>query len=367
MDSGRPRVGVALLCCALGSGCYDGFQGGGGDGGESATDGNPSGADGTAGDSGEGETDGDTPPPVMCGGMALDPGPNLARRLTVREYVNTVRAVMGVDLEPEARDLLPAELRADGFTNTTSGLITTLAHVEAYDALAELSVQRLPDLDAFVGQYTSCQEFELSCETEFVENFGRKAFRRPLNEDERDLLVSVFPSAQDEQESFAVGAGLVVEAMLQSPPFLYRLEDETAGGDGARPVNGYEMASRLSYLIWAGPPDDALMEAAADTLRSDGELEAQVDRMLATPEARAASAAFISDWLHLSRLNGLPRDPEQFPEWTTGIADGMAQETLAYFEAIAWDDERAMVDLFNAQQAMLTPELATYYLSLIHI
>ncbi len=343
------------------SGCYQGADA------DVDTDGAGVGSDGTTpteGDGSSGETgddDDDVPPTAECDGMAFDPGPNLARRLTVFEYGNTVEALLGVDVRAEAVDRLPPELRADGFTNTSSGLITTLAHIESYDALAELAIDRLPDLAGFVAQYTSCQEFTPQCEGEFVENFGLHAFRRPVTEDERDALISVFGGAQDEGDGFEVGAGLVVQAMLQSPPFLYRLEDETTG-NGARALGGYEMATRLSYLIWAGPPDDPLLAAAGDdALRTDAQIEAQVDRMLATPQARAASEAFVNDWLHLSRLDTLTRDPQRYPNWTTSIAAAMVEETRGYFAALVWDDNRALMDLFNAQEAWLTPELATHY------
>ncbi|MEM6294928.1 MAG: DUF1592 domain-containing protein [Myxococcota bacterium] len=351
----------ALASIAV-SGCYagarvsldtDGADGGpGGSGADSA-------GDETAGD----ETDGTDPdaPTAECDGMVFDPGPNLARRLTVFEYGNTVEAVFGVDIRDEAVEQLPAELRADGFTNTTSGLITTLAHIEAYDALSAVTLERMPDLAGFVGQYTSCQEFTPACETEFVESLGLRAFRRPVTEDERDALVSVFGAAQDEGEGFVEGAGLVIQAMMQSPAFLYRLEDERSGV-GARSLSSYELATRMSYLIWAGPPDEVLLDAAAqDTLQTDAEIEAQVDRMLATPQARDASASFVGDWLNLARMDGLPRDTELYPGWTTSIADAMVDETQRFFEALVWEDDRALMDLFIAQEAWLTPDLATYY------
>ena len=354
---------LAMLAGLALTGCYAGAQL------EIDTDDANSGPPGSE-DTGEGTTQGeesggtdDDPdvPMAECDGMVFDPGPNLARRLTVLEYGNTVADLLGVDIRPEATEQLPPELRADGFTNTSSGLITTLGHIEAYDTLATIAVERIPDLSGFVGEYTSCQEFTPQCESEFVENFGLRAFRRPVSEDERDALVSVFSAAQDENETFADGAGLVTQAMMQSPAFLYRLEDEVSG-NGARELGGYALATRLSYLIWAGPPDTALLDAAgADSLRSDAEVEAQVDRMLADPKARAASQAFVDDWLNLARLNGLPRDPELFPDWTTNIADAMVDETHSFFDALVWDDVRPLMDLFVGQEAWLTPELATYY------
>jgi hypothetical protein len=179
--------------------------------------------------------------------------------------------------------------------------------------------------------------------------------------EEIEWLMPGFAIAQSEGESFQVGAGLVLEAMLQSPAFLYRLEDETTGAS-ARKLDGYEIASRLSYLLWSGPPDAVLFDAAAaDALDTDDELVAQVDRMLADPRAREASVAFVHDWLHLSRLEHLPRDPERFPGWSTAIGHAMRDETSAFFESVAWDQNRALVDLHDAQETWLTAELAQYY------
>ncbi len=354
-------MGCAAVALALSSGCYQGAQAAVDTDGDAAGsgDGGPTGGEAETGETGG--DDGDDVPTAECDGMVFDPGPNLARRLTVFEYGNTVEAVLGVDIRTEAVDMLPPELRADGFTNTSSGLITTLPHIEAYEGLAEIAVDRIADLSGFVGQYTSCQAFTPECEGEFVDSFGRRAFRRPVTEEERDALISVFVAAQDEGDGFEVGAGLVVRAMLQSPPFLYRLEDETTGTD-ARALGGYEMATRLSYLLWAGPPDDPLLDAAqGDALRTDAQIEAQVDRMLAAPQAHAASLAFVNDWLHLSRMGTLTRDPERYPNWTTSLAAAMGDETRTFFETLVWVDDRPLTDLFVAQDAWLTPDLAAHY------
>lgn len=364
----RPERYVVILAALCG--CYGGLDQGvetdGGSGGISATaPGSGPGSDTaeeTEGD--DGSSTGDDPddePPVECGGEVLDPGPNLVRRLTVDEYANTVEALLEVDIRSEAVATLPAELRADGFSNTASGLISTLGHVEGYDELGELAVSRIPSLANFASTYTDCVTFTPECESAFVRNFGRRAYRRPLRDDEVDLLASVFDAAEVEGDPFEVGAGLVVEAMLQSPPFLFRVEDETSG-NVARELGGFDLATRMSYLLWAGPPDDPLLDAAeADALRTEDEIIEQVDRMLADPQARNASKAFLADWLHLARLDVVQRDPAHFPDWSPEIAAAMKEETRSYFESIAWDQDRPLSELFNAQEAWLTPELATHY------
>jgi hypothetical protein len=317
----RTRIATVVGSTVLLAGCYAGARlevaGDTDSAGESSADE----SSGSTGDSDGGEPGA----PVECDGQVLDPGPNLVRRLTVNEYVNTVEAVFGVDVRADAEARLPADLRADGFTNTTSGLITTLAHIEAYEALAEIIVGRIPDLPGFVATYATCQEYEESCKREYVERLGLRVFRRPLRSNEIDPLAAAFDIAEEEGQSFDVGAGLVLEAMVQSPAFLYRLEGEVTG-DRVRALDGYEMASRLSYLLWSGPPDDALLDAAAgDRLRTDGEIEEAVERMLADPRARQASLGFVRDWLNLGRLDNLPRDPDWFPDWSLAIAADMVQ------------------------------------------
>lgn len=311
----------------------------------------------------EGETtDPDEPPPIaeQCEDGVLDPGPNLVRRLTVAEYAASVEAITGVDIEADARARLPADPRADGFSNTASGLITTLDHVEGYDALAEQIVASM-DLVAFTAEHAGCTGFGEPCEREAVEAIGRRVHRAPLRAEEVDMLVPIFAVVQDEGESFEVAVGLVLETMLQSPRFLFRMENER--GDGSiRELDGHEMASRLSYLVWGGPPDEALLTAADQgRLRTDEDLEAEVRRMLAEPRVREASRRFARDWLHLSRLDDMTRDPELFPDWDPALGVAMQDETQAFIETVLWDHSRPVADLFNAQFTVVSAELAEHY------
>jgi hypothetical protein len=346
----RLRIGGLLLTALASSvGCYSGLSGvdprGDGDG--------DGGADGD---------DAEEPPPIadQCEGGELDPGPNLVRRLTVAEYAATVRTVTGADIEAQAREVLPPDPRADGFSNTASGLITTLAHVEGYDALAEQIVAAM-DLAAFTAQHTSCTDFTEACEREALESLSLAFHRAPLRPEEAEQLRPIFAVVQDEGEGFEVAVGLVLETMLQSPRFLFRMEDER--GDGSiRELDGFEMATRLGYLVWGGPPDDALLAAAAaGSLRSDDDVEAQVRRMLADPRVRDASRRFAHDWLNLARLDGLVRDPDRFPQWDPSLGVAMQAETHAFFETVLWSEQRPIAELFNAQLTIVQPQLAAHY------
>jgi hypothetical protein len=282
------------------------------------------------------------------------------RRLTVDEYIETVRAELGVDIAPEARELLPADLRTDGFTNTAGGLIVTIAHVEAYEQLATAIVERVPNLDALVAEHATCESFEETCERGFIESVGEAMYRGEIVAEELAELRTLFAAASAEGEGFREGAALVLRAMLQSPRFLYRTENER--GEGARTLTSVEMASRLSYLIWGAPPDAELREAASrDELTTDEGIAAAVERMLDDPRARATSRRYLSDWLHLSRLDNVQRDPALFPDWDPALGLDMKEETWAYFEHLVWEQERPLADLFNTQVTFVSEALAAHY------
>jgi len=295
-----------------------------------------------------------------CEASFADPGPRVARRLTVAEYASSVQATLGVDIVAEAHAMLPTDVRADGFTNTSGALISTLEHIEGFGQLAQLAVSRL-DVPAFVGLHAGCNELSDDCARQIIANIGTRLLRAPPTSEETDALIVLWTAAGTENATFEEAAGMLIEAMLQAPRFVYRLEREEGSGL-VREADGYEMASRLSYLIWGSAPDEELLaEAEADRLRSDAEIEAQVRRMLADPRARDAFARFVSDWLDLSRLDNLTRDAELYPQWALDIGQGMKAETLAFAEALAWDDARPLLDLFSDQRTFAERALAEYY------
>ncbi|MDQ3031476.1 MAG: DUF1592 domain-containing protein [Myxococcota bacterium] len=306
-------------------------------------------------------------PPVpglefACAGEVVDPGPSLVRRMTIDEYIATVQASVGVDVGDDARRLLPRDLRADGFSNTAAALITTIDHVAAYEELARLAVERA-DVAAIAGEHAGCTEVTQACARELALSLGQHLYRAPPTEEELAALAPIADAVSAEGEDFTVVTGLMLEAMMQSPRFLYRVERETGAAPAvSRDLDGWEMASRLSYLVLGAPPDAALLAAAADdALRNDADIEAHVRRMLAEERARATSRRFASDWLRLGRLENLARDEARFPDWDPALGHDMRDETLALFDEIAWSGERPLTDLFDAEETFLTGRLATHY------
>jgi hypothetical protein len=269
-------------------------------------------------------------------------GERWVQRLTVNEYINTVQATAGVDIADDAKRLLPKDLRADGFSNTAYNLSVDFKHIDAYSQLATTIVDRM-DMDAFLAEFAT------------VDTIGQWLLRGPLEKREKDTYVSITDAVRraggDDREALR----FVIEAMLQSPRFLYRLEDQLS----TRP-SGWEMATRLSYIVWGAPPDRALF-ASAETLHEPAAIAAQVDRMLKAPQAVTRSREFASEWLNLNRLQSLQPNQERFPNWTADLGRAMKDETLAFFEDVVWKQQGPLADLLSAQASYASPSLARHY------
>ena len=291
-----------------------------------------------------------------------DPGPTLVRRLTNPEYVATVQAAVGVDVTTEAAELLPADVRADGFSNTSAALVASLAHIQAYETIAKTAVERIPDFESFLTNYVDCRVIEDACIEAFISEVGLRLFRAPVAVEERTSLQAVFNAVAAEDGTFEEGARLALEAMLQSPRFLYRVEPAAGAPGSIQEVSPHELASRLAYLVWQAPPDEALLDAASNgSIAEVSVIEAEVQRMLQDERARAAARRYVTDWLDLDRLEGLPRSAELFPEWDPSVGADMREETLAVFDWLVWDEERPLADLFSVQRTYVTRRLAEHY------
>ena len=281
---------------------------------------------------------------------------NWVRRLTIPEYVATVKAVTGVEIEAEARRLLPPDIRADGFSNTAYNLKVDFKHVEAFAKLAEIIVKRM-DVSAFAKRFHNNLTLDKQTRT-LMEKMGKWVLRGPLAEREILLYRGITSTMASGGGNFNEAVGSAIEAMLQSPRFLYRIEDQR----GSDSVQGYEMAVRMSYLLWGGPPDEELYRAAdKGELGEKPRIEAQVRRMLGDPRAIEQSQRFVYDWLDLGRMENLAPARAMFPKWDPSLGADMRAETLAFFKEVVWTRKRPLTELLNAQVTFLTPRLARHY------
>ncbi len=193
-------------------------------------------------------------------------------------------------------------------------------------------------------------------------NFATKAYRRPAAPEEVERLMQIFDLAVKYKEPFERGIQLGVQATLVSPYFLFRAEVDPKTNPGAsRNLNGYELATRLSYFLWSSMPDDRLMMLAGDgSLAKPAILNQEVKRMLKDPKAKALADNFAEQWLTLRRLENANPDPKQFPTFTKELKEAMAQETKLFFNDVVAND-RSVLDFIDGKFTYVNHLLAKHY------
>ncbi|MFL3658338.1 MAG: DUF1592 domain-containing protein [Opitutales bacterium] len=262
-------------------------------------------------------------------------GGHWVRRLTVREYIDTVKASVGVDIEGEALDVLPEDLRADGFSNTAYNLNVDMGHVSVYAELAASIVEKMDTL-SFAKRFHKKLLFTDKEMGNLIEKMGTWLLRGPLELEEVIAFRGISTTVASSGGSLSEAIGYILEAMLQSPRFIYRIEKQQSPGSDAR-VSDYELASRLSYGIWGSSPDEKLVNAASEDELSDKAVLAQhIDRMSIDSRAIDRSLQFAYEWLDLGRMESLSPNSEKFPEWNSKLASDMCDETLAVFRDVVW-------------------------------
>lgn len=302
-----------------------------------------------------------TPAPVFETGDPNAVGPRPLQRLNHREYNNTVRDLLGTS--NRAADAFSSD-RSSNFAFPRAGVVSTLEAELLMDAAEELANEL--DLDAWLG--CSAEAPDAACVEDFLRNFSTAAYRRPSSSEELDRLNTLYAElTQEVALSPEQGLRAVVQAVLQSPAFLYHWElgaaPPTAEGSIA-PLTNYELASRLSYLIWAAPPDAALLTvAAAGELSDPVQLQAQVTRLLADDKARSAVAGFFLDWATVNpdQVIGRDKDLDLYPEFNAQLATAMAEETGRFAETVVFDGDGTLRSLLTGTTSVVSRDLADLY------
>ena len=201
-----------------------------------------------------------------------------------------------------------------------------------------------------------------ACAASIVSRLARAAYRRPVTEDDLAGPMAFYDDAAAE-EGFEVGVRTALQAILASPSFIFRLEQappEAAPGESYR-IADVDLASRLSFFLWAASPDDELLTLAAEERLSDpAVLEAQVRRMLADPRAEALSTRFASQWLRLQDAEDNQPEPYLYPDFTGQLREDLVRETQLFFDHLVRED-RSLLELFTADYTFLNERLAGHY------
>lgn len=308
---------------------------------------------------------------VGSGGTTTLPGdvpteallPARIRRLTTAEYAATVQSLLGVDV-PEGVSL-PPDTRQDGFTRNESQRVDPVL-VKQLDASAQALAAAAKSRFAELAPCSDPAGGE-TCAQGFIESFGARAFRRPLESEEVSDLLALYNLAAADG-TYAEGIELTLRAMLQSTGFLYVTElGDGSGGDRVQ-LTSHELANSLSYLVTAHPPDEALIAAAAagELATAEGRA-AHAWRLLSTgTPARTAVLRQMREWLGLDRMLQTGKDTTVYKAFDQDIRTGMDGETLAFLGSIAFtgDEPRkagSIGEMLGADWTMVDRKLAEYY------
>lgn len=297
-----------------------------------------------------------------------DPGFEPLKRLTHTEYDNTIRDLFGVPLNPTAR--FTAEMSGDsGFDNSANTLFLQSSLMERYISAAERIVEEaLPEKPLtreheiarariFVAQPSNDLSDEEAARKVFSAWLPR-VFRRPIDAAELSQAMEKFTDDRHAGEAYEQAVKGVLAATLISPKFLFHVE-AAPPDDADYRVNDWELASRLSYFLWATMPDDELFRLAREgQLNQNDVLTQQVARMLADPKADTLATVFAAQWLGFGQVGNRVRlGPIDFPWCTDTLMDAMRAESSLFFMSLLRED-RPIAELVSADYTFVNEELA---------
>lgn len=293
-----------------------------------------------------------------------DPGPFIIRRLTKTEYGNTLHDLFGVD--PAIADGLPAEVSGEGYLNSLSPL-----QLEQYLAIADKVAARISSPEnapptemerRLFGEQPAGETDPRSAAREVARSLARKAYRRPPSQAELDCLLEVFDLGRQNELAYRTSLQLMLKAILVSPQFLFITPAGAPVPDAEIvPLDDHQLASRLSYFLWATMPDDELMTLAdSGKLHEPSTLRAQVSRLLDDPRSRALFDGFGAQWLGLDKLAVQTFDAEKFPQMTGELRAAMYDEARLFFESMVREN-RGIIGFIDGDYTYLNEALAAIY------
>jgi hypothetical protein len=358
----RSALAAATAACFVAcDGTLSGSYSGGGLGSD-----RPEGPDVLAGAGGEPE-----PASVTGGGeqpageAPLDPGRVTLHRLNKVEYNNTIRDLFfGLDVSPA--DRFPADDQSYGFDNIADVLSVNSVMFE----LSERAVGEVldiayadPELRPDGSPLFPCAFAEAACSRQVIESFARRAWRRPLEEAELGRLVALVAQAEASGLTWRDSVKHAMKAVLVSPHFMFRVElDPDPGSVEPHLLDGFELASRLSYFLWSSMPDQQLFDLAASGALVDPAVVAeQVSRMLTDAKATALAENFMAQWFRTREISpSLTKDPDVYPDFNDELRQSMRTELDLLISKFI-SERRSFKDLLLAEETFVDDRLAELY------
>ncbi len=301
-----------------------------------------------------------------CGSSTTpDPGPSPLRLLSRTQYLNTLQglfttvpdltAALGTDTNYSA---------AFGIAQADIDQVQVGGFQAAAETVAASVVANPTELSALVP--CAAGTAKRQCAQTFVQSFGALAYRSPIT-DPADIARHMTVYDAGALVSDTHGLQLLIEALLQSPRFLYRVELGTteAVGPTAIKLSAYEIAARLSYVVWDSPPDAALIAAAAqDQLETKDQVTAQLTRLLADPKGANFVRRFLEGWVQLPGIDGLVKDTTLYPQWSAAgstLPASVKAQASAFFDNVLSANNGALDTLLTSTTVFVNSDLASYY------
>lgn len=320
------------------------------------------------------------------------PGKVVIRRLSHTEYHYTILDLTGISFD--AMNRFPADgSGGSGFDNQGGALFFTPLKMERYYDAAEEIVGSLYDdpqkwenlvpitykqnlwqrlvnwfMPMIKSNFKPLNSPEAAAK-KVIYPFASKAYRRLVKVEEKEKFISLFSTIYQDNEKlpnpdrFNQSVTEVFKAILISPSFLYKMEEEPEGPDPI-PLGDFELATRLSYFLWSSMPDEELFQVAVEGgLQDPSILDNQIKRMLKDPKSSRFATSFVSQWLGINKLkdpNAPLADLAKFPQFTQSIRDAMFKETTDFFHYVLTESKN-FLDLINSEYTFLNEDLAEYY------
>ena len=287
-------------------------------------------------------------------------------KLTVPEFNNSLHDLLGTAAPVAA---VEPDLMVNGFaTIGASSVAPSPGGVELYESTIRAATTFAFADATHVASALACvptATTDMSCLTRAIAAFGRRAFRRPLTSEETTRFVGYVTTIGNQPgSSLFIGLRHAIDAILQSPYFLYRVElGAPSAQDGGRSkYDGFEVASRMASTFWTSVPDDALLDAAQQgALDTPDGIRTQAQRMLADPRVHRSVSFFVDQLFDAQRLSQSEKDPMMFPTWTDTLRDAMLQELELRFDNAIFTDKSDFLNLFDGRTTFVNNELARFY------
>lgn len=275
-------------------------------------------------------------------------------RLTNEQWQRSVKDLLNLDELPtrESQFFENIGAGATDFVNDQSRLQMSNTQWEQFQSAAETLAQRVSENDSAMQLVHAPSE-----PATFIRDFGLRAFRRPLRDDEVTRYLAVFDTGSKlsgDQSEFTKGASLVIETMLQSPNFLYRTEV----GEAGTPLSGYERAAKLSlYILRTTPSDELLAKAGRGELDTVEGVLREARAMLETEEAAETFSAFHAELYELNRFSSISKAD---PSFTEDVAQELVQASEAFFDRI-YREGYGLEEILTTRRGFVGPATAQFY------